>query len=221
MNLNGEKIRLSSLGDIAQHPLVSPDGMKIAYLIQGPNPPGGSPFYRLYVTDLDFSNSVLLEAGLIQDFTWKNNSQEIIYSLYDHSNNNSDLWECSIISTQKKRFTQTPENEENPNYSSNGKYLAFTIGQDLYVTETHNFQPTKISINSHNPRWIPNKNLILVDKVESIDYQSFWTESWILDIKGNITKKIAEGKNTNSNPSACGNYIAYSLAGNIWIDQIE
>ena len=92
VTLDGSKTRLSSTDDWAERPEYSPDGSKIGFMIQGPNPSQGFPVYNLYVSNTDFSESVLIENGLIHDFVWKSDSHELIYSLYDRPNENYELW---------------------------------------------------------------------------------------------------------------------------------
>ena len=220
VNINGDKIRLTNPEDFAQSPSVSPDGSKIAYLIQGTNPPQGSPIYRLYVANDDGTNPIFLETGLIENYCWTADSRAIIYTLYNHSNANFDLWQVSITGNDKKQITDTLEDETDPACSSDGKYLAFCVNNALYLTPSHDFQPQKLVANARGLRWVPGKNLILFYAEQTTDSTSFWTESWIADLEGNIVKQIAKGDFTAANFSPEGRYIIYSLAGNLWIDRL-
>lgn len=69
-------------------------------------------------------------------------------------------------------------------------------------------------------QWIANSNLILVSCEQTMDNESYWTESWVVDLEGNIIKKIAEGKPTSVNFSSNGKHFVYSLDGNLWLDQL-
>lgn len=220
VTLDGIKTRLSSTDDWAERPEYSPDGSKIAFIIQGPNPPQGSPVYRLYVSNTDFSEPVLIENGLIQDFVWKSDSNELIYSLYDRPNENYELWKSSISGNEKLQFSNTLVSEEEPSCSSDGKYIAYSVQNTVYFTPSDTFQTKKVLDNSRIPKWIPNRNLLLIASEQTLDNESFWTESWVVDLEGKIIKKIAEGKPTSANISSNGEYFVYSLDGNLWVDQL-
>jgi len=150
---------LSSTDDCAERPEYSPDGSKIACLIQGPNPPQGSPVFRLYVSNTDFSEPVLIEKGLIHDFVWKSNSNELIYSLYDRPNENYELWKSSISGNEKLQFSNTPVSEEELSCSSDGKYIAYSAQNTVYVTLSDIFQTKKVIDKARIPKWIPNRYL--------------------------------------------------------------
>ena len=218
--LDGNKTKLSSTKDCAEQPKYSPDGLKIAFLIQGPNPKQGPPVYKLYISNIDFSEPVLVEKGLIQNFEWKSDSNELIYSLYDQPNENYELWKYSINEMAKWQFSNTSVSEEYPSYSSDGKYIAYLVQKTAYITPSDAFQPKKVLDNTCIPKWIPKRNLLLILSEQTLDNKSFWAESWIVDIKGNIIKKIAEGKSTSVNFSSDGNDFVYLLNGNLWIDKL-
>ncbi len=220
VTIDGSKTRLSSTDDWAERPEYSPDGSKIAFIIQGPNPPQGSPVYRLYVSNTDFSEPVLIEKGLIQDFVWKSDSNELIYSLYDRSNENYELWISSISGNEKLQFSNTLVSEEDPSCSSDGKYIAYSTQRTVYVTPSDTFQPKKVLDNARIPRWIPNRNLLLIVSDQTLDNGGSWTESWVVDLEGMVIKKIAEGNPTRISFSSNGEYFVYSLDGNLWVDQL-
>ena len=215
----GSKVRLSSTDDWTGQPKHSPDGCKIAYSIQGPQLPNGSPFYSLYVSNPDFSKPVLVDTGLISDFAWKNNADELMYGLYDWANVNFDFWTFSITANEKMQYNNTPESEEAPCFSPDGKYIAYSVSDSLYITPSDNFQKNKVFENGRKPRWVPNSNLLLITSEQTLDNESFWTESWIIDLEGKIIKKIAEGKHSRVGFTLNGEYFVYTIDGNIWIDK--
>ena len=220
VSVDGSKARLSSTYDWTGQPIHSPDGLRIAYTIQGPMPPDGNPFYYLYVSNPDFSEPVLVNTGLIQDFVWNSNSNGLIYTLYDWENVNFELWKSSISGNEKSQFSNTLVSEEDPCCSSDGRYIAYSVQNTVYITQSDAFQTKKVLDNARLPKWIPNSNLLLITSERTLDNESFWTESWIVDLEGEIIKKIAEGKPTSVNFSSDGEYFVYSLDGNLWVDQL-
>lgn len=217
----GDKVKLSSTNDWAERPCYSPDGKKIAFVIQGPNPSEGSPLYRLYVSHIDFSDIRLIEKGLIGDYEWENDSQGLIYSLYDRSEKNFDLWASSLDGTDKSRISATPENEETLSCSYDGNYIAYSDYHAVYITTTKEFKPIQIRRNARLPQWIPNRRLIFFRNEKTLAKNKFVTESCIADIQGNVIIKIAKGKASDVAFSAKGDYFVYSEDGNIWIDYLS
>jgi Tol biopolymer transport system component len=219
ISVDGGKARLSSTDDWTGQPKHSPDGFKIAYSVQGPQLPNGSPFYSLFVSNPDFSEPVLIDTGLISNFAWKNNSNELIYGLYDWAKINFDFWTSSITGNEKMQFTNTPVSEEAPCCSPDGRYIAYSVSDSLYVSPSDNFQINKVFDNGRKPKWVPNSNLLLITSEQTFNNESFWTESWVIDLEGNIIKKIVEGKTSRVSFSPNGEYFVYTLDGNLWIDK--
>jgi Tol biopolymer transport system component len=224
ININGDKIRLSSPEDWVEQTSYSPDGTKIAYIIQVPNTPDGLPLYRLYVTNTDFTEKVLIDTGVIDSYVWKNDSKELLYSLYDRPNESFELWKSSINGNEKNQFSNTPAGHQDVAYSTDDKYIVLA-GMDIhfayitYVTTSDNFQPKKVMDNAGIPKWIPKSNHLLVCSEHDTDGK-YWTEYLIIDINGNIIKKIAEKNFTQCDFSKDGESFSYSLNGNIWIDKL-
>jgi len=213
VSLDGNKSRLSSIDDWAGFPLYSFDGSKIAFVVQEPNPIQG-PVGRLYIANSDYSEHILIDEGILYDFAWKSDSQGLIYS------KNYDLWEYSISENKKTQFSETPEDEEHPSCSSDGKYIAFSAQNAVYITPALTFQPKKLIEGARLSQWIPNRYLLDIGSVQTLNNESFWTESWIIDLEGNIIKKIAEGTFTELDFAPNGEHFVYSLYGDLWLDHI-
>jgi len=62
---------------------------KWPFLFKSQDPIQG-PVGGLYIANSDYSEHILIDEGIIYDFTWKRDSQGLIYS------KNNDLWEYSI-----------------------------------------------------------------------------------------------------------------------------
>ena len=125
VNIEANITKLSSPDESTERPKYSPDGLRIAYLIQESNSSQESPVYRFYVSNSDFSESILIERGLIQDYSWNSNSNEIIYSIYDRPNENFEIWKSSVSSDEKFQITKTNESEIELCFSGDGSYIAY------------------------------------------------------------------------------------------------
>jgi Tol biopolymer transport system component len=178
--------KLSSPNESTERPKYSPDGSKIAYLIQESNSSQESPVYRLYVCNIDFSESILIDRGLIQDYAWNSNSNEIIYSLYDKPNENFEIWKSSVSGNEKFQITKTNESEIELCYSGDGNYIAYSSNNAVYVTPSDTFQRKRVLDNARLPKWIPNSNLLLITSVQTTDSTSYWTDCLVIDLEGKI-----------------------------------
>jgi len=209
ITVKGDKTRLYTPNFRLHHISYSPDATKTAFIIEE----------KLYTADTDLSDTVFIERGLITDYKWKIDSKGLIYSLYDRTNENYDLWESSVDGVDKIRISETPENEESLSCSYDGKYIAYSDYKAVYITLTDTFASKLIMDNARLPQWIPNRNLIFLYSDQSLDNKS-WTESWIVDIQGNIIIKIAEGAFSEVSFSSTGDYFTYTVNGNIWFDYL-
>ena len=221
VSVNGSMTRLSSSDHWTGQPIHSPDGLKIAYIIRGQMTPNGSPPSYLYVSNPDFSDQVLVDTGQIEDYVWSSNSSELIYTLYDWEFVNHELWKSSISGNEKLQLSNTLVNETDPCCSPVGIYIAYSVSDSLYITPSDNFQINKVFDNGRMPKWVPNSNLLLITSEQTSDNESFWTESWIIDLEGNIIRKIVEGKHSSVSFSPNGEYFVYTLDGNLWIDKFQ
>jgi hypothetical protein len=217
VTINGKKTKKQSSDYFLERPLYSPDGSKTSFIRQGPNPRDGSPVYRLYSANNNFSDTILIDTGLISDYDWINNSEGFVYSLYDQKTGNFDLWKSSINGNNKIKMAETNANEESLSCSSDGKYITYSDFKAIYITQSDAFSSKLIINNARLPHFVPNRNLILIYSNQSLDNKS-WTEPWIIDTQGNIVRKIVEGESSEVTFSPSGNYIVYTIAGDIWLD---
>jgi len=209
IGIDGKKTQLYTPNLRFQNVTYSPDRKKLAYTILG----------KLYVADPDFTDSVRIEKGLINDFSWRINSKGLIFSLYDRPNENFDLWTSKIDGTGKSRFSETPEPEIYASYSSDEEYIAYYDDNSVFVTPSGMFSPKLVAKSGNAPVWIPNRNLLLVTDEPTDGNGSGWTEYWITDLAGNMVKKYPKGVFAISF-SEKSKYYLYTLDGNIWIDYL-
>ncbi|MGA1796705.1 MAG: TolB family protein [bacterium] len=197
------------------------DGSKIAFLVHDSDLDlSQGPVSRLYISNSDYSEHICIDEGIFYyDVAWKNDSDGLIYS------KNHDLWEYSISENEKTQLSTTPEHEENPSYSSDGRYIAFSVQnaafQDaVYITQAHSFQPIKLMDEARLARWVPNRNLLMIARERTLDNERSWTESWLIDLEGNIVRKFAEGTYTQLDFAPDGRHFVYTLHGDLWLDRI-
>ena len=196
----------------------SPDRSKIAYIIQGPNPKTGSPVYKLYVANTDFSDSIRIDKGFIGNYVWQSNSKGLIYSFDDRPNGNFDLWKATIDGTSKSKFAEALKSEESFSGSSDGKYIAYSFSKSVYISSTEIFSPKIIMSNAIGPKWISDRNLLLVFK-EQTEGNGSWSEPCIIDLQANIVRKLPKRVNVTSFYSD-GHHFLYNLDGDIWLDYL-
>lgn len=220
ITVSENKTKLQSSDFSLGQPSYSPDGTRTAFIFQGPNPSGGSPVERLYSANTNFSDTILIEKGLIGDYDWMYDSEGFVYSLYDRANENYDLWKSTVNGAEKSRISVTPENEKILSCSYDGNYIAYSDYNAVYITPSDIFNTSLILDNARLPKWIPNRNIILLYSHQSKD-NIFWTESWIVDIHGNVIRKIAEGGSSEVTFSSAGDYFLYTFEGNIWLDYLS
>jgi hypothetical protein len=219
VSLDGTKTKLYSPDFRFEQLSYSPDGTKAAFLIQGPNPDVGSPVYRLYYSGIDFSDTVLIDRGLISNYKWKSDSKGFFYSKYDFETVNYNLWESSVNGTDKIQFSDSPVDEEILDCSQDGKYILYSDYKDVFFTPSDKFDSKLIVTDAGWPLWIPKSNLILLWSLQTKQEKSY-TESWVVDLHGNIVKKIAEGESSMVSFSPSGYYYTYSVGGGIWLDSL-
>jgi len=123
VNLDGNISKWSSMYDRINFQSYSFDGSKIAFLVQDADISlSQGPVSRLYIADSDYSEHIFIDEGIFYyDVAWENDSDGLIYS------KNHDLWEYSISENEKAQLSTTPEHEERPSCSSDGKYIAFSV----------------------------------------------------------------------------------------------
>jgi len=221
VTIEGHITKFSSTDESTEQPKYSPDGSRIAYMIQGSISPQGSSVYRLYVSNADFSESILIDTGLIQDYTWCSNSDELTYSLYDKPNENHELWKSSLSSNKKTQLTNTMESEIESCCSDDGNYIVYSSNNVVYVSPADTFQSKRVLDNACLPKWIPNSNLLLITSEQTTDSTSFWTDCSVIDLEGNIIRKISATSSKDINFSPNGEFFVYSIDGNLWIDQLQ
>jgi Tol biopolymer transport system component len=217
IGVDGKKTQLYTPNLRLENVTYSPDRKKLAYIIQGPSPDSNYPIYKLYIANVDFTDSVRIEKGLISDYVWQADSKGLIFSLYDRPNENFDLWKSKIDGTGKLRFSETPASEVSLQCSTDGKYLAYSMDNSIYITILDNLSPKMILSSATNPEWIPNRNLLWVTNVNTDGNTSSWGEKLFIDKEGTVIKRFSE-RTLGFSFSSTGKYFVYTLDADIWMD---
>lgn len=217
--VTGERTKLYAPNLRLEHLSYSPDYSKLAYIIQGPNPAVGPPVYKLYVANTDFSDSVRIEKGLVDNFKWQSDSKGLIYVNYDPKEQHGYLWKASTDGTSKFRFSDTPFYDENFWCSSDGKYISYSIADSIFITPTDKFLPRPIKSNAIGGRFIPGRNMLLARVVKPDDFEGLSSENVVIDIQGNIIKQLPKYY-WGLSFEATGHYFLYTINGDIWMDYL-
>lgn len=119
--------RLTQASEPASNPAFSPDGKKLAF-VRGRG--------DLYVTDADGKNPVrLVEAWSTPQFAWSPDSEWIAYTKEDDEFN-SEVFIIPAKGGTPVNVSMHPDNDQSPEWSADGRTLAFTSrrpGTDLEV----------------------------------------------------------------------------------------
>lgn len=228
INLNGDKLLLHSFDQRVYYPLYSPDDKMIAYEIFETYAPNKGR-HNLLIADADFSRSVLVDT-FTSGFDWTKNSEELVYLKSDVQNENNDIWKVTADIGTKVRVSSTPDYKRNISCSKLNNLVLFTINDSVLITPPDEFSPRFVLENNlllsswARPRWVNNRDLILI-VTEHNKSGFYWQESWVVDLHGNIVRKIAPGINNYVEFSENGHYFLYTIqittsGGSIWLDYL-
>lgn len=217
--LEGEKTKTHSFGFRIEKAIFSPDGEKIAFVNWESN-----KFYSANSNDL--SDITLIDTGFVFDFDWVYDSETLVYSKFDPTIENYDLWQAKTDGTYKRKLMETPGNEYDVVCSKLNYQIAYEEQNDVYVTPIDVFVPKKIEENAGVRQWVNNKDLLLLSKDQGSE-NHYWSESWIVAPEGNVIRRIEEGNYSQVEFSNDGDYYLFTVfdseperGGNIWLDRL-
>jgi len=117
--------------------------------------------------------------------SWSPDSKRIAFSSF--KSGSADIWMASTAGGKLKRLTDTPENEQDPVWSTDGEMIAYSKGKSLWIVPASGGESREVAKEGFSPTWSPDgKNIGFIEGDDS--YISIMTLAngqvkRILDIK--------------------------------------
>lgn len=184
---NSEKTKLIDNFSSISEPVISPDGRNIAYTLFFNNEKNYG--YNLYTMNTNGQNKVKIAnyPDSIENITWNNNSNSIIYSV------NNELIETNLNNLDKKIITKFDTNDKIKSIFVNNNYLLLNINSNgkskLQTINLNDNKITDLNINANlynDVIWVNSQN----DQIALIDENNL---IYLYSPKGNI--KISNANN--------------------------
>jgi Tol biopolymer transport system component len=193
MNSNGSgERRLTSRGSLANEPVWSPDGQRIAFASDR----DGN--YEIYVMNTDGSSQRRLTQNRVWDShpSWSPDGRKIAFAS-DRSGKfaKSDIYVMSADGSFPRRLTRSPASDRAPDWSPDGRTIAFTSDRDgndeIYLMNASGRASRRLTRSrafDSSPSWSPDGRRIAF----ASEPQTAKTDIWVMDADGSRSRRLTQ-----------------------------
>lgn len=183
-NIDGSD-RVTVFDHGAGSPAWSPDGTKIAFSLSSGKWVKGDPVSHIFVADADGSNLVQLTSGDFGDTapSWSPDAKRIVFARQDLDNREGfyEFYDDVFIAmmdadgSNVTRLTPGGLSDRSPVWSPDGKWIAYDLGQDLWLMDTEGRNVRRIteeySPNGHS--WSPDSKALAYTTFAFVDDDTY------------------------------------------------
>ena len=175
------------------HPVVSPDGTKIAFVSEA----NGSR--DVWVMDADGKNALPLtdDPGLEEHPTWSPDGKQIAYVALPKDGGSFDLWMMNADGSGKRKLTSSAANEVFPAWQPSGRVIAFATDLngnfDIYglsIADEKTFPIVTGPPNDTRPAWSPDGTKLAFTRWPA-EGRSTEATLWVANADGSVPTELA------------------------------
>ena len=187
--------RLSDAAADEYHPVLSPDGTKIAFVSEA----NGSR--DIWVMDADGKNPLPItdDPGLEEHPCWSADGRQIAYVALPKDGGNFDLWIMNADGSGKRKLTSSAANEVFPAWHPQGHTIAFATDLngtfDIYgisLPDEKVFPIITGPANDTRPAWSPDGTKIAFTRWPA-EGRSTDATLWVANADGSVPTELAIG----------------------------
>ncbi len=180
-------------GESAIQPAWSPDGSRVAYVVQTSAQGGGAP--DIHVMNADGSNDEVLAGGPGWQYlpSWSPDGTRIAF--VSNEDGNDEIYVVAVDRSGKGRLTNDPDEDLFPTWSPDMARIAFVSNRDgvpqVYVMDADGGRPTNVSRlpagGAYDPAWSPDGSKIAFASDGDGD-----PEIYVMDADGSGVTRLTE-----------------------------
>ncbi|UCE02590.1 MAG: PD40 domain-containing protein [Candidatus Latescibacterota bacterium] len=205
------------------HASWSPDGAQIAYAqVIGPSDRG------LVVHSESMSGGTRIVEGLVLDPDWSPVSDRIVYTRFEMSGGDSDLWIVSSDGSNPTQLTSGPANDAEPAWSPDATTIAFSSdrsgNRDLWLIPSAGGTPTRLTTNASlesTPAWSPDGRWIAFGSNRDGPFQDIWIVRVSTGVEMRVTDDFANDVQPEWSPDGQRIVFRSGRSGNAALFRIE